>query len=165
MLTGDKKTTGETLAKKLALDDVYTELLPADKVTHLEHLLEKQPKGHTLAYVGDGINDAPVISIADLGIAIGGLGNDATMQIADVVLVNQDLTKVTKSVKIAKMTRKIVMENIIFALLVKFVFLVISPLNLSSFFNMFLVYGAIFADVGVSLIARLNSLRATKAGK
>ena len=87
------------------------------------------------------------------------------MEIADVVLVNQDLTKIVKALKIAKMTRAIVIENIIFALFVKFIFLVISPLNISSFFNMFLVYGAIFADVGVSLIAILNSLRATKAGK
>ena len=164
MITGDSNKVAQAVANFLEIDEYYSDMNPIEKVEVLKKLKAENPN-KTIAFVGDGINDAPVISIADLGIAIGGLGNDATMQIADVVLVNQDLTKVTKSVKIAKMTRKIVMENIIFALLIKFIFLAISPLNLSSFFNMFLVYGAIFADVGVSLIAILNSLRATKAGK
>lgn len=164
MITGDSHRVAAATANFLDVDEFYSDMNPIEKVETLKQIKKDNPN-KVIAFVGDGINDAPVISSADLGIAIGGLGNDATMQIADVVLVNQDLRKIIKSVKIAKMTRKIVMENIIFALLIKFIFLVISPLNISSFFNMFLVYGAIFADVGVSLIAILNSLRATKAGK
>lgn len=164
MITGDSHRVAAATANFLDVDEFYSDMNPIEKVETLKQIKNDNPN-KVVAFVGDGINDAPVISSADLGIAIGGLGNDATMQIADVVLVNQDLRKIIKSVKIAKMTRKIVMENIIFALLIKFIFLVISPLNISSFFNMFLVYGAIFADVGVSLIAILNSLRATKAGK
>lgn len=164
MVTGDSNRVAKATANFLGIDEFYSDMNPIDKVEALKQIKKDNPN-KVVAFVGDGINDAPVISSADLGIAIGGLGNDATMQIADIVLVNQDLKKITKSVKIAKMTRKIVIENIVFALLVKFIFLAISPLNISSFFNMFLVYGAIFADVGVSLIAILNSLRATKVGK
>lgn len=164
MITGDSEKIAKAVGNFLEIDECYSDMNPIEKVNVLKELKEKNP-GKTIAFIGDGINDAPVISIADLGIAIGGLGNDATMQIADIVLVNQDLNKVVKGLEIAKLTRKIVIENIIFALFIKFIFLVISPLNISSFFNMFLVYGAIFADVGVSLIAILNSLRATKAGK
>ena len=164
MITGDSENVAKSVSNFLEIDEYYSDMNPVEKVNVLLKLKEKYPK-KIIAFIGDGINDAPVISSADLGIAIGGLGNDATMQIADVVLVNQDLTKVVKSVKIAKTTREIIMENIIFALFIKFIFLAISPLNISSFFNMFLVYGAIFADVGVSLIAILNSLRATKAGQ
>lgn len=164
MITGDSNKVAQAVANFLEIDEYYSDMNPIEKVNILRRLKEENPN-KTIAFIGDGINDAPVISSADLGVAIGGLGNDATMEIADVVLVNQDLTKIVKALKIAKMTRAIVIENIIFALFVKFIFLVISPFNISSFFNMFLVYGAIFADVGVSLIAILNSLRATKAGK
>lgn len=164
MITGDSNKVAQAVANFLEIDEYYSDMNPIEKVNILRKLKEENPN-KTIAFIGDGINDAPVISSADLGVAIGGLGNDATMEIADVVLVNQDLTKIVKALKIAKMTRAIVIENIIFALFVKFIFLVISPFNISSFFNMFLVYGAIFADVGVSLIAILNSLRATKAGK
>ena len=108
MLTGDRKNVGENVADKLGMDKVFAELLPHNKVEKVEELLKQKTEKGKLIFAGDGINDAPVISIADLGIAIGGLGNDATMNIADVVLVNQDLTKVVKGVKIAKMTRAIV---------------------------------------------------------
>ena len=164
MITGDSYKVAESVANFLGIDEFYSDMNPIEKVQRLKKLKEEHPN-NVIAFVGDGINDAPVISSADLGIAIGGLGNDATMQIADIVLVNQDLNKIIKGIKISKVTRKIVIENIIFSLFVKFVFLALSPLNISSFFNMFLVYGAIFADVGVSLIAIINSLRATKAGK
>ena len=163
MITGDSEKVAASVANFLGIDEYYSDMNPLEKVDVLHQIKNKYPN-KTIAFVGDGINDAPVISSADIGIAIGGLGNDATTQIADVVLVNQDLNKLVKAVKIAKVTRKIVVENIIFALFVKLIFLAIAPLNISGLFNMFLVYGAIFADVGVSLIAILNALRATKAG-
>ena len=164
MLTGDSKKVAETTASILGIEEFYYEMSPIDKVEVLEKLKERYPS-KMIGFVGDGINDAPVISSADVGIAIGGFGNDATMQIADVVLLNQDLNKVLDAIEIANITRKIVIENIVFSLFVKFIFLIIAPINLSQVFNIFLVPGAIFADVGVSLIAILNSLRATKAGE
>lgn len=154
MLTGDKKTTGETLAKKLALDDVYTELLPADKVTHLEHLLEKQPKGHTLAYVGDGINDAPVLARADIGIAMGGLGSDAAIEAADIVIMTDEISRLPVAIRIAKQTLSIVHQNVVFAIGVKVLVLILSAIGRSS------MWWAVFADVGVCVIAILNSMRA-----
>ena len=163
MLTGDSKKVAENTANILGIDEYYYETSPIDKVEVLGKLKEKYPN-ELIGFVGDGINDAPVISSADVGIAMGGFGNDATMQIADIVLLNQDLNKVTCAIDIAKVTRRIVIENIVFALFVKLVFLIIAPINLSELFNIFLVPGAIFADVGVSLIAILNSLRAIKAG-
>ena len=164
MITGDSKKVAETTASILGIDEFYYEMTPIDKVEILTKLKEKHPN-KLIGFVGDGINDAPVISSADVGIALGGFGNDATMQIADVVLLNQDLNKVIDALNIAKITRKIIIENIVFSLFVKLVFLIIAPINLSQVFNIFLVPGAIFADVGVSLIAILNSLRATKAGE
>ena len=164
MITGDAKKVAETTASILGIEEFYYEMSPIDKVEVLTKLKERYPK-KMIGFVGDGINDAPVISSADVGIAVGGFGNDATMQIADVVLLNQDLNKVIDAIDIAQITRKIVIENIVFSLIVKFIFLIIAPINLSQVFNIFLVPGAIFADVGVSLIAILNSLRATKAGE
>ena len=164
MITGDAKRVAETTASILGIEEYYYEMSPIDKVEILTKLKKRYPN-KMIGFVGDGINDAPVISSADVGIAVGGFGNDATMQIADVVLLNQDLNKVINAIDIAKITRKIVIENIVFSLLVKFIFLIIAPINLSQVFNIFLVPGAIFADVGVSLIAILNSLRATKAGE
>ena len=164
MITGDAKKVAETTASILGIEEFYYEMSPIDKVEVLTKLKERYPK-KMIGFVGDGINDAPVISSADVGIAVGGFGNDATMQIADVVLLNQDLNKVIDAIEIAQITRKIVIENIVFSLLVKFIFLIIAPINLSQVFNIFLVPGAIFADVGVSLIAILNSLRAIKAGE
>lgn len=164
MITGDSKKIAENTANILGIDEFYYEMSPIDKVDVLTKLKERYPN-RTIGFVGDGINDAPVISSADVGIAMGGFGNDATMQIADIVLLNQDLNKIINAINIANITRKIVIENIVFALFVKLVFLIIAPINLSQVFNIFLVPGAIFADVGVSLIAILNSLRAIKAGE
>ena len=164
MITGDTKKVAETTASILGIEEYYYEMTPIDKVEVLAKIKERYPK-RMVGFVGDGINDAPVISSSDVGIAVGGIGNDATMQIADVVLLNQDLNKVVEAISIAKITRRIVIENIVFSLFVKLVFLIIAPINLSQVFNIFLVPGAIFADVGVSLIAILNSLRATKAGE
>ena len=156
MLTGDKRATGEAIAAKLALDEVHTELLPADKVTHLEALLEKQATDHTLAYVGDGINDAPVLARADIGIAMGGLGSDAAIEAADIVIMTDEPSKLPAAIRIAKGTMNIVRQNIIFALGVKVLVLILSAIGYS---NMWM---AIFADVGVCILAILNSMRALK---
>lgn len=154
MLTGDKKTTGEALAGQLGLDEVHTELLPADKVTHLEDLLSKQSAGHTLAYVGDGINDAPVLARADIGIAMGGLGSDAAIEAADIVIMTDEPGKLPVALRISKGTMSIVRQNIVFALGIKILVLVLSALGLSN------MWWAIFADVGVCILAVLNSMRA-----
>ena len=156
MLTGDKKATGEAIAKKLGLSDVHTELLPADKVTHLEELLTLQPSGHTLAYVGDGINDAPVLARADIGIAMGGLGSDAAIEAADIVIMTDEPSKLPTAIRIARGTMRIVRQNIVFALGVKVLVLLLSALGYS---NMWM---AIFADVGVCVLAILNSMRALR---
>ena len=154
MLTGDKKAAGEAIAAKLGLDEVHTDLLPADKVTHLEDLLEKQTSGHTLAYVGDGINDAPVLARADIGIAMGGLGSDAAIEAADIVIMTDEPSKLPTAIRIAKRTMAIVRQNIVFALGVKVLVLILSALGYSN------MWWAIFADVGVCVIAILNSMRA-----
>lgn len=156
MLTGDKKATGEAIAKKLGLNDVHTELLPADKVTRLEELLTKQSAEHTLAYVGDGINDAPVLARADIGIAMGGLGSDAAIEAADIVIMTDEPGKLPIAIRIAKGTMSIVRQNIIFALGVKVLVLFLSAIGYSN------MWWAIFADVGVCVIAVLNSMRALR---
>lgn len=156
MLTGDKKTTGEAIANKLGLDEVHTDLLPADKVTHLEDLLEKQSSGRTLAYVGDGINDAPVLARADIGIAMGGLGSDAAIEAADIVIMTDEPSKLPAAIRIAKGTMAIVRQNIVFALGIKIIVLILSALGYSN------MWWAIFADVGVCVIAILNSMRALR---
>ncbi len=156
MLTGDKRATGEAIAARLGLDEVHTELLPADKVTHLEALLEQQSTGGTLAYVGDGINDAPVLARADIGIAMGGLGSDAAIEAADVVIMTDEPSKLPTAIRIAKGTMAIVRQNIVFALGVKVLVLLLSALGYS---NMWM---AIFADVGVCVLAVLNSMRALR---
>lgn len=154
MLTGDKKAAGEAIAEKLGLNEVHTDLLPADKVTHLEALLEQQTSGHSLAYVGDGINDAPVLARADIGIAMGGLGSDAAIEAADIVIMTDEPSKLPAAIRIAKGTMAIVRQNIVFALGVKVLVLVLSALGYSN------MWWAIFADVGVCVIAILNSMRA-----
>lgn len=156
MLTGDKKAAGEAIAKKIGLSDVHTELLPADKVTHLETLLKDQPAGRTLAYVGDGINDAPVLSRADIGIAMGGLGSDAAIEAADIVIMTDEPGKLPTAIRIAKGTMAIVRQNIVFALGIKVLVLLLSALGYSN------MWWAIFADVGVCVIAVLNSMRALR---
>ncbi len=159
MLTGDAKAVGESVAQELGLDEVHTQLLPADKVTRVEALLgEVSPKG-ALAFVGDGINDAPVLSRADIGIAMGGLGSDAAIEAADIVLMDDKPSKLADAIRIARRTLAIVRQNIVFALAVKFLVLALSAAGVAN------MWEAVFADVGVSVIAILNAMRALKAVK
>lgn len=156
MLTGDTEESGLTVAKKLNLDKAYTQLLPIDKVDKIEDIIEQKTKNKSVIFVGDGINDAPVLTRADVGIAMGGLGSDAAIEAADVVIMDDKPTKVATAIKIAKQTLTIVKENIAFALGIKVLFLILGALGFVT------MWGAVFADVGVTLIAVLNSLRALK---
>lgn len=154
MLTGDIKAAADKVAKKVGITEVYSDLLPADKVAKVEELLASKPEKEKLAFVGDGINDAPVLSRADIGIAMGALGSDAAIEAADVVLMDDDPIKIVKAVKIANKCLRIVYENIYFAIGIKVICLVLGALGIA---NMWL---AIFADVGVMVIAVLNAIRA-----
>ena len=153
MLTGDKKEVGENIAEKLRIDEVYTELLPDEKVKKVEELLKEKDTKAKLAFVGDGINDAPVLAISDIGIAMGGLGSDAAIEAADVVIMTDEPSKLVDSIKISKKTMRIVKENIIFAIGIKIAVLILSAFGLST------MWEAVFADVGVSIIAIINALR------
>ncbi len=153
MLTGDKKQVGENVANKLGLDEAYTELLPDGKVKKVEELLKQKSEKGKLVFVGDGINDAPVLVLADIGIAMGGLGSDAAIEAADVVIMTDEPSKIGNAIQISKKTMRIVRENIIFSLIVKIAVLALSACGLST------MWEAVFADVGVSIIAILNSLR------
>ena len=153
MLTGDKKSVGEDVAQKLGLDKVYTELLPDGKVKKVEKLLKEKSENGKLVFVGDGINDAPVLALADIGIAMGGLGSDAAIEAADVVIMTDEPSKIVNTIKLSKKTMKIVKENIVFAIFVKVLILILSALGLST------MWEAVFADVGVSVIAIINALR------
>lgn len=156
MLTGDRKAVGEAVAKKIGIDEVYTELLPADKVKKVEELLSLKRQGSYVAFVGDGINDAPVLTRADIGIAMGSMGSDAAIEAADVVLMDDNPQKIASVVKIARKTLKIVKQNIVFALAVKAVVLILGAGGMAN------MWEAVFADVGVSVIAILNAMRALK---
>lgn len=156
MLTGDNKSAGERIGKELALDEVHTDLLPEDKIEELEKLFSQKSLGGKLVFVGDGVNDAPVLARADIGIAMGGLGSDAAIEASDIVIMEDNPFKIIKGIEIAKKTKKIVWQNIIFSLGVKFVVLTLGALG---FANM---WAAVFADVGVTLIAVLNSMRTLK---
>lgn len=156
MLTGDTEESGLAVAKELNIDKAYTQLLPIDKVDKIEDIIEQKTKNKSVIFVGDGINDAPVLTRADVGIAMGGLGSDAAIEAADVVIMDDKPTKVATAIKIAKQTLKIVKENIAFALGIKVLFLILGA------FGFVTMWGAVFADVGVTLIAVLNSLRALK---
>ncbi len=156
MLTGDAKAVGEGVAEKLGLDEVYAELLPADKVAHVEKLLEEKSEKGALAFVGDGINDAPVLSRADVGIAMGGMGSDSAIEAADIVLMDDRPSKIPLAIRIARRTLRIVRQNIVFALGVKAVILLLGALGLAG------MWEAVFADVGVSVIAILNAMRALR---
>lgn len=157
MLTGDAQTVGEAVGRELGLDEVHAQLLPADKVDRVERLLaEKSPKG-TLAFVGDGINDAPVLSRSDVGIAMGALGSDAAIEAADVVLMDDKPSKIAAAISIARRTLSIARQNIIFALGVKAVFLIMGLFGVAN------LWEAVFADVGVSVLAILNATRALKS--
>ena len=153
MLTGDRKEVAFDVAKKLGLDTCYAELMPADKVRYVEQLLATKTENKTLAFVGDGINDAPVLKRADIGIAMGALGSDAAIEAADVVLMDDDPLKIGKAIRIAKKCMRIVYENIYFAIGVKLICLVLGALGIA---NMWI---AIFADVGVMVLAVLNAIR------
>lgn len=154
MLTGDERHVGENVAKKLNIDRVYSELLPQDKVSKVEELLKDKKEDEVLAFVGDGINDAPVLSLADIGIAMGALGSDAAIEAADVVLMDDDPLKIAKAIKIAKKCMRIVYENIFFAIGIKVLCLILTAIGIT---NMWI---AIFADVGVMVICVLNAIRA-----
>ena len=156
MLTGDMKAVGEAVAEKLGLDEVFTELLPADKVEQVECLLAGQAEGRKLAFVGDGINDAPVLTRADIGIAMGSMGSDAAIEAADVVLMDDDPARISVVVRISRKTLSIVKQNIVFALGVKALVLGLGAFGMAN------MWEAVFADVGVSVIAILNAMRALK---
>lgn len=154
MLTGDKKQVGEKVAKELGIDEVYTELLPDGKVKIVEQLLKQKSEKGKLVFVGDGINDAPVLALADIGIAMGGLGTAAAIEAADIVIMTDEPSKIEDAIKISKKTMKIVKENIIISLIIKIAVLILSACGITT------MWAAVFADVGVSIIAILNSLRA-----
>ena len=156
MLTGDADAVGKKVAGQLHLDQVYTELLPADKVDRVESLLKQKSEKGMLAFVGDGINDAPVLARADVGIAMGGLGSDAAIEAADVVLMTDEPSKIAAVMKIARKTIRIANQNIVFALGVKFLVLILGALGYAN------MWAAVFADVGVSIIAILNAIRAIR---
>ena len=156
MLTGDRKNIGEAVAKAVGIDKVYTELLPDGKVEKVEELLKTCSEKGKLAFVGDGINDAPVLAMADIGIAMGGLGADSAIEAADIVIMTDQPSKIISAMKLSKKTMRIVRENIVFAIGVKVLVLVLTALGLSS------MWQAVFADVGVSVIAILNALRALR---
>ncbi len=159
MLTGDAKAVADKVGADLGVDEIHSELLPSDKVSEVEKLLKAHTGKGKLAFVGDGINDAPVLSRADIGIAMGALGSDAAIEAADVVLMDDDPLKIAKGIQISRKCISIVYQNIVFALLVKAVFL---ALGATGFTNM---WGAIFADVGVTVLAVLNAIRALRVGK
>ena len=159
MLTGDHEEIGKKVAGQVGVDEYYAELLPADKVTHLEELLKTKPAGKTLAYVGDGINDAPVLKRADVGIAMGALGSDAAIDAADVVLMDDDPRKIALAMKIARHTIHVAHENVIFAIAVKMAVLVLATIGLGT------MWMAVFADVGVTVLAVLNAMRTLKKSR
>lgn len=156
MLTGDRREVGEAVANELGMDAVYTDLLPGDKVAKVEELLSELSEKEKLAFVGDGINDAPVLSRADIGIAMGSMGSDAAIEAADIVLMDDDPLKIASVIRIARYTLRIVMQNIIFALGVKGIILILGALGMAN------MWAAVFADVGVAVLAILNSMRVMK---
>lgn len=153
MLTGDKKEAAEIVSKELGIDETYSELLPQDKTNVLSNIKDKIEKGGKVVFVGDGINDAPVLSLADVGIAMGVMGSDAAIEASDIVIMDDNLLKIEESIRIAKKTKKIALENIIFSLLVKFVIIILGALGLTK------IGVAVFGDVGVLLLCTLNATR------
>lgn len=156
MLTGDRKEVAENVAQQLSLNEYHAELLPADKVAHIERLLTEKPEGQYLAFVGDGINDAPVLARADVGIAMGGLGSDAAIEAADVVLMDDKPSKIALAIRIARRTLSIASQNVWFAIGVKVAVLVLAALGIAT------MWLAVFADVGVTVLAVLNAMRALR---
>lgn len=156
MLTGDSKSVAQRISEKLSIKEVYSELLPGDKVDKIEQIFSSMSKKGRLAFVGDGINDAPVLARADIGIAMGGLGSDAAIEAADVVIMTDEPSKIVDAIKISKKTIRIAKQNIVFALTVKLIVLTLGALGMAN------MWAAVFADVGVSLLAVINSMRAMK---
>jgi Cd2+/Zn2+-exporting ATPase len=159
MLTGDGPSAAAQVAEALGIDEVHSNLLPGDKVEKVEELLKAQKPGETLAFAGDGINDAPVLSRADLGIAMGAMGSDAAIEAADLVLMDDNPLKIPKAIRAARRCMAIVYENIVFAIGVKIVCLILGALGIAG------LWLAIFADVGVMVLAVLNAIRALLIGK
>ena len=159
MLTGDRREAARQVAEELGIDEVHSELLPGDKVAQVEKLLDEKGEKEKLAFVGDGINDAPVLSRADIGIAMGALGSDAAIEAADIVLMDDDPLKISKAIRISRKCLRIVYENIYFAIGVKVVCLILGALGIAN------MWAAIFADVGVMIIAVLNAIRALNVKK
>lgn len=159
MLTGDKTDTSREVSEKLKLDEFHSELLPQDKVKKVEKLMLEKTNDGKLLFIGDGINDAPVLALSDIGVAMGGLGSDAALEAADIVIMTDEPSKIAEAIKISHKTMKIVKENIIFAITVKIAVLVLSALGIAT------MWAAVFADVGVSVIAILNALRILKVNK
>ena len=153
MLTGDRDSIASDVANKLNIKEYYAELLPNEKVSIVERLMNEKKSNKNLVFVGDGINDAPVLAISDLGISMGALGSDAAIEAADIVLMTDEISKISKIIYISKKTMKIVKENIFFAIAIKVAVLVLSALGIST------MWEAVFADVGVSILAILNALR------
>ena len=153
MLTGDNKAVAEKVAKSIGIDEVYSELLPGDKVSKVEEILDKSNEKGKVLFVGDGINDAPVLARADIGVAMGGIGSDAAIEAADVVLMKDKVEAISEAIIVARRTNKILWQNIIFSLGVKVVVMILVVLGLTN------MWAAVFADVGVTLIAVLNSMR------
>ena len=156
MLTGDKKGVSEAVCKEIGVDEVYSELLPTNKVEKVKELIDTKNEEEKLFFVGDGINDSPVLAISDIGIAMGGVGSDAAIEAADVVLMTDEPSKIAFAIKLARKNMRIVKENIVFAIFVKILVLVLSAFGITN------MWWAVFADVGVSIIAILNSLRMLK---
>ena len=156
MLTGDAKRVADQVAASMKIDEVYSELLPGDKVAKVEELLEEKKEKERLAFVGDGINDAPVLTRADIGIAMGAMGSDAAIEAADVVLMDDDPMQIAKAIKISRKCIDIVYQNIVFALVIKFACLGLGALGIAN------MWFAIFADVGVMILAVLNAIRALR---
>jgi Cd2+/Zn2+-exporting ATPase len=159
MFTGDSRAAGTAVAAEAGVEKVYTELLPQDKVALLEELERERQGAGNIAFVGDGINDAPVLARSDIGIAMGGIGSDAAIEAADVVLMTDEPSKLITAIKIAKKTRAIIWQNIVFALGVKALILLLGALGLAT------IWEAIFGDVGVALLAVFNSMRAMRTGR
>ena len=153
MLTGDNQQTAEQVARQLGITKVFSQLLPGDKVHCLEKLLQQKSEKRTVAFTGDGLNDAPVLARADVGIAMGGLGSDAAIEAADVVIMNDQPSKLADAIVIAKETRRIVQQNIVFILAVKAIVLLLGAVGIAT------MWMAVFADVGVAVLAILNAVR------
>lgn len=159
MLTGDHKSVGLSVGESLKIDEVYTDLLPQDKVTKVEELLKSKKDNNKVAFVGDGINDAPVLTLADIGIAMGAVGSDSAIEASDIVIMTDELTKIVSAIKLSHKTMRIVKENIVFAIFIKISVLLLAILGIST------MWEAVFADVGVSVLAIINALRVLKVNK